>query len=107
MQFRSKFLSDQLKEAHKELSRVWSELSDEKRENYVKQYEEEKKLYNAQMEEYRAGDKYAENKRKIKVLRAKIKEIEEELNKPKRMAAQVLHLFMMDKRESITIKNHV
>merc|ERR1712210_353235 len=104
MQFRTKFLSVGLKEAHKEFKREWSELSDEEREKYVKPYEEERKLFNAQMEEYRAGDKYAENKRKGKVIKAKIKEIEEEMNKPKRLAARVLDLFMMDKRESLAGK---
>merc|ERR1712037_654301 len=62
MQFRNKFVSVGLKEAHKEFSRQWSELSDEERGKYEKLYEEETKLFNAQMEEYRAGDKYAENK---------------------------------------------
>merc|ERR1712037_430966 len=107
MQFRNEFLSVGLKEAYKEIKREWSELSDEERGKYVKPYEEERKLYNVQMEEYRAGDKYAENKRKSKVIRAKIKEIEEEMNKPKCLAAGVFDLFMMDKRESITVKNHV
>merc|ERR1712037_437139 len=100
-QFRNKFVSVGLKEAYKEIKREWSELSDEERGKYVKPYEEERKLYNAQMEEYRAGDKYAENKRKSKVIKAKIKEIEEEMNKPKCLAAGVFDLFMMDKRESI------
>merc|ERR1712210_281075 len=105
MQFRHKFLSVGLKEAMKEFSRQWSELSDEERGKYEKLYEEERKLYNAQMEEYRAGDKYAENKRKMKVLKAKIKEIEEEMNKPKLKAHDPYLLFKMDKRESIKGKN--
>jgi len=83
MQFSSSFLSDKLKEAYKEMKREWSELSDEEKGKYVKQYEEETKLFNDQMEEYRAGDNYAGNTRKRNVLRAKIKEIEEELSKPK------------------------
>jgi len=100
MQFRHKFLSVGLKEAMKEFSRQWSELSDEERGKYEKLYEEERKLYNAQMEEYRAGDKYAENKRKSKVLRAKIKEIEEEMNKPTLFALDSFRHFMMDKKDS-------
>merc|ERR1712037_973041 len=105
MQFRHKFLSVGLKEAFKELKREWSELSEEERGKYVKPYEEERKLYNAQMEEYRAGDKYAENKRKSKVLRAKIKEIEEEMNKPKLFARDSYRLFMMDKKDYFKGKN--
>jgi len=105
MRFRHKFLSHELKEAHKEMKREWSELSDEERQKYVKQYEMEKKLYNAQMEEYRAGDTYAENKRKGKVIRAKIKKIEEEMNKPKIKARDPYLLFKMDKRESLTGKH--
>merc|ERR1712037_192723 len=105
MQFRHKFLSVGLKEAMKEFSRQWSELGDEERGKYEKLYEEERKLFNAQMEEYRAGDKYAENKRKSKVLRAKIKEIEEEMNKPKLFAQDSYRLFMMDKKNSFKGKD--
>merc|ERR1712210_303839 len=83
----------------------WSELSDEERGKYEKLFEEETKLFNAQMEEYRAGDKYAENKRKSKVLRAKIKEIEEEMNKPKLFARDSYRLFMMDKKDSFKGKS--
>merc|ERR1712037_282885 len=100
MQFRHKFLSVGLKEAFKDCKREWSELSEEERGKYEKLYEEERKLYNAQMEEYRAGDKYAENKRKSKVLRAKIKEIEEEMNKPTLFALDSFRHFMMDKKDS-------
>merc|ERR1711935_559173 len=99
MQFRNPFMSDQLKEAFKEIKREWSELSDEEREKYVKQYEEETKLFNAQLEEYRAGDTYAGNKKNMKVIRAKIKQIEKELNKPKLKAQDPYVLFKMDKRE--------
>jgi len=104
-QFCNKFLSDQLKEANKEIKREWSELSDEEREKYVKPSEEETKLFNAQMEEYREGETYAENKRKRKVLKAKIKKIEEEMNKPKLMALNSYQLFLMDKREYLKGKN--
>merc|ERR1712037_82887 len=100
MQFRSQFLSNGFKEAHKEMKREWSELSDEEREKYVKQYEEEKKLYNAQMEEYRAGDAYAGNTRNMKVIRAKIKKIEEEMNKPKIKAHDPYLLFTLDNKVS-------
>merc|ERR1711934_873716 len=105
MQFRNKFLSVGLKEANKEWKKEWSELSEEERGKYVKLYEEERKLYNAQKEEYRAGDKYAENKRKMTVLRAKIKEIEEEMNKPKLFAGDSHRLFKMDKKDSMKGKN--
>merc|ERR1712037_387649 len=105
LQFRSKFLSDGLKEAFKEMKREWLELSDKERDEYVKPYEVETKLFNAQMEEYRAGDNYAKNKRNMKVIMDKVKLIEEEMNKPKRLAARVIDLFMVDKRESLTGKN--
>ena len=105
LQFRNKFLSDGLKEALKEVKREWSELTDKERENYVKQFEVETKLFNAHREKYRAGDKYAENKRKVKVLRAKIKQIEEDMNKPKLLARNSINLFSMDKREFLTGKN--
>merc|ERR1712037_1092465 len=104
MQFRNKLLSDRLKEAHKEIKREWSELSDEERDYYAKQYEEETKLFNAQMEEYRAGDAYAGNTRNMKVLKAKIKQIEEEMNKPKLTAHDPYLLFKMDNRESLAGK---
>ena len=49
-----------------------------------------------------AGDAYAKNIRNMKDSKAKIKQMEEEMNKPKRLAASVLHLFLMDKRETLT-----
>jgi len=103
--FRSQFISDQLKEAQKEIKRKWSELSDEERGKYEKLFEEETKLYNAQMEEYRAGDTYAKNIRNMKIVKAKIKKIEEEMNKPKLIAPKPYQLFMLDKRESLTGKH--
>jgi len=105
VQFCRKFRSERLKEAHKEMKMKWSELSDEEKGKYVKLFEEETKLFNAQMEEYRAGDKYAENIRKMKVLKAKIKEIEEELTKPKFMAPRTYQLFMLEDKESVKGKN--
>merc|ERR1719507_367055 len=105
MRFRNQFISDQLKEANKEMKREWSELSDEEKGKYLKQYEEEKKLFNAQMEEYRAGDTYAKNIRNMKIVKAKIKKIEEEMNKPKLIAPKPYNLFLMDKRASLTGKD--
>ena len=47
----------------KDFGREWAELSDEEKERrYVEPYEAEIKVYNTQMEEYRAGDMYATNK---------------------------------------------
>ena len=66
MQFRIQFMADELKEADKELNREWSELSEEERGKYVKPFEVETVLYNAQMDECRA-----ENKRNRKVGKVK------------------------------------
>ena len=43
-----------------------------------------------------------ENERNSKVIKAKIKEIEEEMNKPKLLAASVFHFFERHKNESLT-----
>ena len=99
-QFHNQFLSKRLKEAHEDIKREWSELSDEEREKYVKPYEVEYQIYKAEMEEYKAGDKYGENKRNGKVLRAKIKEIEEEMNKPRLTAPTSYSLFRKHNRDS-------
>merc|ERR1712061_4214 len=93
MQFCNQFLTKRSKEATKDIGREWSELSDEEREKYVKPYKVEYQLFKAEMEEYKAGDKYGENKRNRKVLKAKIKEIEEEMNKPRLMAPTSYNLF--------------
>merc|ERR1712008_103392 len=57
-------------------------------------------------EEYRAGDNYAANIRNMKVVKAKIKKIEDELNKPKLIAPRTYQLFMLDKRESLKGRNN-
>ena len=108
MQFRNQYLSDRMKEAFMEFKREWDELSDEDRGVYVKQYEEEIRLYNAQKEEYRAGDTYAGDKRNIKVLNAKIKLIEEDMNKPLFMGGgyrRSYNLFVVDKKDSLKGKD--
>merc|ERR1712150_29176 len=74
--------------------------SDEEREKYVKPYEVEYQLYQAEMEEYKAGDKYGENKRNWKVIKAKIKEIEEEMNKPILIDQTSYKLFIKRNRDS-------
>ena len=104
--FRHQYMSERMKEAHKEVKREWAELSDEDREVYVKQFEEDTKLYNAWKEEYRAGDKYGENQRNIKVLKAKIRQIEEDMKKPQfRGGTSTFSLFMVDKRDSFKGKS--
>ena len=80
--FRNQYVSPRLKELHRELKREWEELSDEERTVYMKHYEEEARCYNAQKEEYRSGDTYTRKKRNKKVLKAKIRQIEEDMNKP-------------------------
>ena len=98
MQFRREYMSGRLKEVSEELKREWTELSDEERGVYVNQYQEDLKLYFAQKEEYRSGDKYAENQRNKKVLRAKIKEIEESMNKPQFVRGyNAYHIFLGEK----------
>ena len=100
--FRHQYMSERMKEAHKEVKREWAELSDEDREVYVKQFEEDTKLYNAWKEEYRAGDMYAGDKRNRKVLKAKIRQIEEDMNKPQfRGGRNPFSLFMVDRRDSL------
>ena len=77
----------------------------EERVVYVKQHEEETKRYNAQKEEYRSGDTYAVEKRNKKVLKAKIRQIEEDMNKP--LFVGGIHpfcLFMVEKRD--LLKGH-
>jgi len=103
-QFRNHFLSDRLKEAYKEIKRERLELCDKERESYVKRFEVETKLYNAQMVEYRAGEKYARNKRNVKVTKAIIKKIEKEMNKPKLNTHDPYHLFMLENKKYLTGK---
>ena len=100
IQFSRVLVSDRLKKVHVEAREEWSELSDEEKEKYVRQYEVEHKLYSAQMEEYREGGKYEENRRRIKVLRAKIKEVEEGMSKPKGIASNAFTLFLKDQGKS-------
>ena len=107
IQFRYHFLSEGLKEAQKELNREWSGLRDEEREKYAKPSEMEIKIYNAQMEQYGMRGKYAEKWRNMMVIKTKIKEIEEEMNKPKLMTESCPQLFMMDIKESLTVTNPV
>ena len=97
-EFTSKILSQRLKAACGEIMKEWYELSDEGKENYVRPYEEELKAYNAQMEKYKGGEKFTENKRNRKVLMAKIKEIEEEMEKPKLLASNSFLLFRKENR---------
>ena len=66
LQFRNQFQANILKEANKDIGREWSKLSDKEREKYVKPYVVEYQLYKAEMEKYKAGDKYGGNKRNIK-----------------------------------------
>jgi len=99
IEFASKFVSQTMKEAHIDMMRKWSELSDEEKEKYVKASEEEFEDYNAQMEKYKGGEKFTEDKRNKKVLMGKIKEIEEELEKPKLSASSGYAIFIREKRE--------
>ena len=100
MRFRHQFMSGYLKA--KDFGREWAELSDEEKERrYVEPYEAEIKVYNTQMEEYRAGDMYATNKRKKVVLRARIKKIEQVMNRPKLLAHEPFRLFCFEKKETL------
>ena len=99
MQFRTEYMSGRLKEASKELKREWAELRDEDRAVYVKQFQENLKIYIAQKEEYRSGDKYAENQRNKNVLTRKIREIEEGMNNPQFLGRRSpFHLFTVEKK---------
>ena len=99
LEFLRKIMPQKLKVAHNEIMREWSELSDEEKEKYVKASEEEFKAYNAQMEEYKGGEKFTEDKRNKKVLMGKIKDIEEELEKPKLLTSNGYLLFMKENAE--------
>ena len=98
-EFQSKISPQKMKAAHSEIRREWSELSDEDKEKYVKASEKEYKAYNAQMEKYKVGEKFSEDKRNMKVLMGKIKEIEEEMEKPRLLATNGYWLFTKEKKE--------
>ena len=99
IEFASKFVSQTMKEAHSDMMRKWSELSDEEKEKYVKASEEEFEAYNAQLQKYKRGEKFTEDKRNRKVLVDKIKEIEEEMKMPKLLASSGYAIFIKEKRE--------
>ena len=105
--FISQILSKRQKEAHFDIRMEWSELSDEEKEKYVKQYEVENQLYKSEMEEYKARDTYGESKRNLKVIKAKIKQTEEDMQKPQLLAYSVFQLFLEDKKESLKGKNSI
>ena len=104
-EFTSKILSQRLKAACGEIMKEWHELSAVGKEKYEKLYEEEFKAYNLQMEKYKGGEKFTENKRNRKVLMAKIKVMEEEMEKPKLLASTSFLLFGKENREHFQGKN--
>ena len=99
LEFLSKIMPQKMKVAHNEIMREWSELSDEEKEKYVKASEEEFESYNAQLQKYKGGEKFTEDKRNRKVLMGKIKEIEEEMEMPKLLASSGYAIFIKEKRE--------
>ena len=76
-------LPETMKARHKELRIEWEGLNKEERRPFTEGYEEERQQYLTMLEEYKEGAEFKERKKAVSIMKAKIKKLENEMNKPK------------------------
>ena len=97
--FRCKSVPEVMKARSKELRIEWEGLSKEEKSPYTDGYEEERQQYLTKLEEYKEGAEFKERKKAVSVIKAKIKKLEEEMNKPKLRLPNTFILYREQMRE--------
>ena len=90
-----------MKGKSKEARLEWEGLSNDEKRAYTERYEEERQQYHTKIEEYKEGTEFKEQKKAVSIIKAKIKKLEKEMNKPKRGVNNSYSLYMKEMKETV------
>merc|ERR1712218_259990 len=81
--FQKQALPEVMTARHKELRIEWNGLSKEEKSPFTEGYDEEMQQYHTKIEEYKEGAEFKERRKAVSIIKAKIKKLENEMDKPK------------------------
>ena len=91
-------LPETLKASNKEIRIEWERLNKEEKSPYTEGYEKEMQEYHAKIGEYKEGAEFKKRKKAVSIIKAKIKKLENEMNKPK-LVTNSFQLYVNEIRE--------